>query len=237
MNSSFWFFSGDEGLGYKYSHTVNETQLLINLIRTHPNMEMTMPILDYYQETLNKIFKHLNVIIAEKEYFISFPNSKYTISIKNIVQSFEKSSSWLRSTPIDIFSCLLNETAILNNANMLPDQNKEWFQENLYFKGINIICSVQKDADPCHTVSLGLLHHFQKKLNTNKHQKSFLENYFGTCSYRECKNIYIIPVNIEETHWAGIKLDFSERKVKHYDGIGQNAKSILYVILAFMIVL
>ena len=119
-----------------------------------------MPILDCDQETLNKIFKHLDKIMAEKEYFISLPNSKCSISIKNIKLSFKKSTSWLRSTPIDIFSCLLNETAILNNANMLPDQNKEWFQENLYFKGTNIICSIKKDTDSYHTVSLGLLNHF-----------------------------------------------------------------------------
>ena len=59
--------------------------------------------------------------MAEKEYFISLRNSKCSISIKNIKLSFKKLTSWLRSTPINIFSCLLNETAILNNANVLLD--------------------------------------------------------------------------------------------------------------------
>ena len=47
----------------------------------------------------------------------------------------------------------------------------------------------------------------------------------------------MIPVNIEQKHWVGIKLDFLTKEVKYYDGRGQNAASILYVILAFMMLL
>ena len=223
MNLLFCYYSGAEGLGYKYSHTVNKTEPLINLIRSRPYMELSMPILDCDHETLEKNFKHLNERIAGKEYLISFPNSKCAISISNIIESFQKSSSWLRSTPIDVFSCLLNETAILNNANVLPDQCMEWFEENLYFKGTDIICSIKEDTDPCQTVSLGLLNHFRKKPNEKKKRKSFLEKHFCTSNCRECKKIFMIPVNIEQEHWIGIKLDFSKQEVKYYDGMGQNA--------------
>ena len=71
--------------------------------------------------------------MTEKEYFISFPNSKCSISSQNIKLSFEEPTSWLRSTPIDVFSCLLNETAILNQSNVLEGQCIEWFEKDLYF--------------------------------------------------------------------------------------------------------
>ena len=69
MNLLFCYYSGAEGLGYKYSHTVNKTEPLINLIWSRPYMELSMPILDCDQETLDKIFKHLNEKLAEKTSF------------------------------------------------------------------------------------------------------------------------------------------------------------------------
>ena len=74
-------------------------------------------------------------------------------------------------------------------------------------------------------------------MNTKKNQKSFLEKHFGTSKCRLCDNTYMIPVNIEQRHWVGIKLDFSEQEVKYYDGLGKSAKIILNQILAFMMVL
>ena len=56
-------------------------------------MELTIPFLDCDQKKLNQIFKHLDKIMTEKEYFISFPNSKYSISLENIKLSFEKPTS------------------------------------------------------------------------------------------------------------------------------------------------
>ena len=84
-----------------------------------------MPFLDCDQEKLNEIFKYLEKRMANKEYHILFPNSKCSISLENIKLSFEEPTSWLRSTPIDVFSCLLNETAILNKSNVLEGQCKE----------------------------------------------------------------------------------------------------------------
>ena len=45
-------YSGDKESGYKYNYTVNITAPLINLIRYHPDMELTMPILDCNKQTL-----------------------------------------------------------------------------------------------------------------------------------------------------------------------------------------
>ena len=105
----------------------------------------------------------------------------------------------VKATPIDVFSFLLNETAILNNANVLLDQCKEWFDQNLYFKGTDIL-SIKEDTDSCQTVSLGLWNHYQKKISTKKNQKSFLEKHFGTSKCRGCNNKYMIPVNLEQKH-------------------------------------
>ena len=48
-----------------------------------------MPFLDCDQEKLDKFFKYLDKIMANKEYHILFPNSKCSISLENIKLSFK----------------------------------------------------------------------------------------------------------------------------------------------------
>ena len=74
-------------------------------------------------------------------------------------------------------------------------------------------------------------------MNAKKKRRSFLEKHFGISKCRKCNNTYMIPVNVEQWHWVGIKLDFSKREVKYYDGLGKSAEIIINQILAFMMVL
>ena len=218
--------------------SIMETVPLVNLIRRRPYIEPNSPVVECNEEKLGDIFSFLEEKLSTKSFHFHFEHSpSCNLNVESVKKSFEKDKNWLRCTIISFIKSLLNETARLNDIEVLPFQNPDWFAKNFYVKSPGYI-NVWSSFAASETIPLTrAISNCLLKKKPKHSRQYFTDVHFHTSKgMKECENVLYFSINVVEMHWVTIRLDFTNKTITYSEGHGSvPASSILNEIKAFIL--
>ena len=215
-----------------------ETEPLVNLFCGRPYIEPNLPVVECNEEKLGDIFSFLEEKLSTKSFHFHFEHSpSCNLNVESVKKSFEEDKNWLRCAIISFIKSLLNKTARLNDIEVLPFQNPDWFEKNFYVKSPGYI-NVFSSFAACETIPLTrAISNCLLKKKPKHNRESFTDVHFHTSKgMKECKNVLYFSINVVELHWVTIRLDFTNKTITYSEGHGSvPASSILNEIKAFIL--
>ena len=100
--------------------------------------------------------------------------------------------------------------ARMNEVKVLPYQEKDWFEKDLYFSQTATLKQPSPPTRTLHSVA------FNKK----RKNKFLTQNGFVPDSSGNYKNTLTTSINLKGIHWIEVKFNFLKQTIACYDGTG-----------------